>query len=171
MQLGMAAINHGNAKLANQEFTLAIKKDLKNPALHAANALAYQMRVRAGDRGLFELAETGYLIALEQQHDFTNAAVQLSHLYLDNKQFVKAQRAAAYAIKIEEKNIEALYLLASASYSLGDIQLALWAIEQARSFALRINAVHAWYLLSMRQQDYTTKPRLFYKISQTHLVS
>lgn len=135
MQLGMAAINHGNAKLANQEFTLAIKKDLKNPALHAANALAYQMRIRAGERDLFELAETGYLIALEQQHDFTNAAVQLSHLYLDNKQFVKAQRAAAYAIKIEEKNIEALYLLASASYSLGDIQLALWAIEQARSFA------------------------------------
>lgn len=135
IQVGMAAINHGNPKLANKEFTLAIKQDLKNPALHAANALAYQMRIRAGEQDLFELAETGYLIALEQQHDFPNVAVQLSHLYLENKRYVKAQRAAAYAIKLEDSNIEALYLLASASYSLGDIQLALWAIEQARSFA------------------------------------
>lgn len=131
----MNAINAGNPKLANQEFTLAIKHDLKNPALHAANGLAYQIRTRAGERDMFELAETGYLIALEQQHDFQNAAVQLSHLYLENKLYTKAQRAAAYAIKLDAKNIEALYLLASASYSLGDIELAVWAIDQARNYA------------------------------------
>jgi Tfp pilus assembly protein PilF len=135
MQLGINAINAGNPKLANQEFTLAIKQDLKNPALHTANALAYQIRTRAGERDMFELAETGYLIALEQQHDFQNAAVQLAHLYLENKHYAKAQRAAAYAIKLESKSVEALYLLASASYSLGDAELALWAIDQARSYA------------------------------------
>ncbi len=131
----MNAINAGNPKLANHEFTLAIKQDLKNPALHAANGLAYQIRTRAGERDMFELAETGYLIALEQQHDFQNAALQLSHLYLENKLYTKAQRAAAYAIKLDAKNIEALYLLASASYSLGDIELAVWAIDQARNYA------------------------------------
>lgn len=135
LRLGMNAINAGNPKLANHEFTLAIKHDLKNPALHAANGLAYQIRTRAGERDMFELAETGYLIALEQQHDFQNAAVQLSHLYLENKLYTKAQRAAAYAIKLDAKNIEALYLLASASYSLGDIELAVWAIDQARNYA------------------------------------
>lgn len=135
MQLGINAIKAGNAKLANHELTLAIKQDLKNPALHTANALAYQMRTRAGERDMFELAETGYLVALEQQHDLQNVAIQLSHLYLENKHYLKAQRAAAYAIKLERKNIEALYLLASASYSLGDVELALWAIDQARSFA------------------------------------
>lgn len=135
MQLGMNAINAGNPKLANHEFTLAIKQDLKNPALHTANALAYQIRTRAGEREMFELAETGYLVALEQQHDFQNAAVQLAHLYLENRQYDKAQRAAAYAIKLDAKNIEALYLLASASYSLGDVELALWSLEQARTYA------------------------------------
>ena len=135
MQLGMNAIKAGNPKLANYEFTLAIKQDLKNPALHTANALAYQIRTRAGERDMFELAETGYLVALEQQHDFQNAAVQLAHLYLENKHYAKAQRAAAYAIKLESKNIEALYLLASASYSLGDVEMALWSIDQARKYA------------------------------------
>lgn len=135
MQLGINAINAGNPKLANHELTLAIKQDLKNPGLHTANALAYQIRTRAGEKDLFELAETGYLVALEQQHDFQNAAVQLAHLYLENKQYAKAQRAAAYAIKLESKSIDALYLLASASYSLGDAELALWAIDQVRSYA------------------------------------
>lgn len=135
MQLGIHAINAGNAKLANHEFTLAIKQDLKNPALHTANALAYQIRTKAGEREMFELAETGYLVALEQQHDFYHAAIQLAHLYLENKQFAKAQRAAAYAIKLDSNNIEALYLLAGASYSLGDAEIALWAIDQAKHIA------------------------------------
>lgn len=135
MQLGINAINAGNPKLANHEFTLAIKQDLKNPALHTANALAYQIRTRSGERDMFELAETGYLVALEQQHDFQNAALQLAHLYLENKDYAKAQRAAAYAIKLDAKNIEALYLLASASYSLGDVEMALWSIDQARNYA------------------------------------
>lgn len=135
MKSGVDALVAGDAKLANHEFNLAIARDLKNPSLHAANALAYQIRTRAGERDLFDLAETGYLVALEQQHDFQNAALQLSHLYLENKRYLQAQRAAAYALKLEAENVEALYLLASASYSLGDVELAVWAIEKARVYA------------------------------------
>ena len=141
MKSGVDALVAGDAKLANHEFNLAIARDLKNPSLHAANALAYQIRTRAGERDLFDLAETGYLVALEQQHDFQNAALQLAHLYLENKRYAQAQRAAAYALKIEAKNVEALYLLASASYSLGDVELAVWAIEQARAYAPHDNRV------------------------------
>ena len=135
LKSGADALLAGDAKLANHEFNLAIARDLKNPALHAANALAYQIRTRAGERDLFDLAETGYLVALEQQHDFQQAAVQLAHLYLENKRYAHAQRAAAYALKLESKNVEALHLLASASYSLGDVELSLWALEQARTIA------------------------------------
>lgn len=135
LKSGADALLAGDAKLANHEFNLAIARDLKNPALHAANALAYQIRTRAGERDLFDLAETGYLVALEQQHDYQQAAVQLAHLYLENKRYAQAQRAAAYALKLESKNIEALHLLASASYSLGDVELSLWALEQARTIA------------------------------------
>jgi Tfp pilus assembly protein PilF len=132
LNAGIKAINEGDLKLANHELTLAIKQDLKNPYLHAANALAYQIRARRGEQGMFDLAETGYLVAIEQKHDFQNAAIQLSHLYFENKNYEKAQRAAAYAIKLEANNIEALQLLAGASYALGDVELALWAIEQAK---------------------------------------
>ena len=135
LKSGADALLAGDAKLANHEFNLAIARDLKNPALHAANALAYQIRTRAGERDLFDLAETGYLVALEQQHDYQQAAVQLAHLYLENKRYAQAQRAAAYALKLESKNVEALHLLASASYSLGDVELSLWALEQARRIA------------------------------------
>ena len=135
LKSGADALLAGDAKLANHEFNLAIARDLKNPALHAANALAYQIRTRAGERDLFDLAETGYLVALEQQHDYQQAAVQLAHHYLENKRYAQAQRAAAYALKLESKNVEALHLLASASYSLGDVELSLWALEQARTIA------------------------------------
>ena len=135
MQSGVDALLAGDAKRANRDFNLAIARDMKNPALHAANALAYQLRMRGGERDLFDLAETGYLVALEQRHDFHSAALQLSHLYLENKRYQQAQRAAVYALELDESNIEALQLLASASYSRGDIDLALWAMERARIIA------------------------------------
>lgn len=135
MRAGVDAINEGDAPRANQEFNLAIARDLKNPALHAANALAYQLRMRAGERDLFDLAETGYLIALEQRHDFQSAALQLAHLYFDSHRYPQAQRAAAYALKLDGGSTEALYLLAGASYYLGDAEMALWAIDRAQALA------------------------------------
>lgn len=135
MQSGVDAIVAGDAKRANHVFTLALAHDLKSPGLHAANALAYQLRTRAGERDMFILAETGYLIALEQRHDFQSAALQLTRLYLENKRYQQAQRAAAYVLGLDASNIEALYLLSSASYYLGDVDLALWAIEHARDLA------------------------------------
>jgi len=135
MRAGVDAVVAGDAQGANRAFNLAIARDLKNPALHAANALAYQLRMRQGERDLFDLAETGYLVALEQRHDFQDAARQLAHLYLENKRFRQAQRAAAYALELEPTDVEALHLLASASYSLGDVDLALWAVERGRDLA------------------------------------
>jgi Tfp pilus assembly protein PilF len=135
MQSGVDALLAGDARRANRDFNLAIARDMKNPALHAANALAYQLRMRGGERDLFDLAETGYLVALEQRHDFQTSALQLAHLYLENKRYQQAQRAAAYALELDRSSIEALHVLASASYSQGDINLALWAMERARHSA------------------------------------
>ncbi len=132
---GVDAINAGDPLRANHEFNLAIARDLKNPALHAANGLAYHLRTRAGETDMFDLAETGYLVALEQRHDYQSVALQLAHLYLENKRYLQAQRAASYALKLDGSSVEALYLLASASYTLGDVELALWSIEKARALA------------------------------------
>lgn len=132
---GVAALTQGDATKANQAFNTAISLDMHNAALHTANALAYQMRTRHGERDLFELAETGYLIALEQQHDSQNAVLQLAHLYLENKQYKQAQLAAAYALKLDAADQESLQLLASASYYLGETELALWAVQKLRNIA------------------------------------
>jgi tetratricopeptide (TPR) repeat protein len=133
MRVGVDAIAVGDAKAANNAFNAALSSDMNNPGLHVANALAYQVRARAGEPALFNLAETGYLVALEQQHDFQSAALQLTHLYFEHKRYTKAQQTAAYALKLDSTSIEALYLLASSSYHIGDAELALWAIEQAYS--------------------------------------
>lgn len=132
---GIAALTQGDAKTANQEFNTAISLDMQNASLHTANALAYQIRNRNGERDLFDLAETGFLIALEQQQDSQNAVLQLAHLYLENKQYRQAQLAAAYALKLDATDPESLQLLASASYYLGEPELALWAVQKLQQVA------------------------------------
>lgn len=134
-QRGLDAISRGDYRAANQGFSAALNRDSRNPALHAMNALAYHLRVRNGERDLLELAETGYLVSLEQRRDFLPSALQLAHLYFEHGRYQQAKRAAIYALDIESDNINALQLLAASAYHDGDMELALWAVEAARQLA------------------------------------
>jgi len=129
----LEALSRGQFSSANQHFSLALGRDSRNAALHAMNALTYHLRVRQGERDLLELAETGYLVSLEQRRDFLPSALQLTRLYLENGRFEEAKRAAIYALDLEPDSDEALQLLAAAAYYDGDVELSLWAIEEARS--------------------------------------
>lgn len=132
---GFAALARGDYAEANRDLTTALSHDPHNPSLNAANALAYHLRVRSGERTLFDLAETGYLVALDKRQDYQSAAIQLAHLYYENGRHKQAQRAAAYALRLDSSSLEALYLMAAASYYSGDVELALWAVDQARTLA------------------------------------
>lgn len=132
---GTNAYKRASARDANRAFNTAVASDMQNSALHTANALVYQIRTRQGESDLFSLAETGFLIALEQRHDAQDAALQLAHLYLEQNQFKKSQLAAVYALRLEHDHVESLQLLAAASYYLGDIEIALWAIQKLRTAA------------------------------------
>lgn len=134
-QSGTYTSKQAYARDANLAINRAIATDMQNSALHTANALAYQIRTRQGESDLFPLAETGFLIALEQRDDAQDAALQLAHLYLEQNQFKKSQLAAVYALRLEHDHVESLQLLAAASYYLGDIEIALWAIQQLRTVA------------------------------------
>jgi len=131
-QGGLDSIARGDAAEANRAFSLALQNDPRNAALNYMNALAYHLRVRAGDRGYAELAETGYIAALDQRRDFVDAGIQLARLYLEIGRHAAAQRVAAYVLDIEGDSVETLQLLAAASYGAGDFELALWAAERAR---------------------------------------
>lgn len=132
-QQGLDALARGDLPLANRAFSLALQSDPRSVALNHMNAVTYHLRVRAGDRGFAELAETGYLAALDQQRDFVAAGLQLGHLYYETGRFQAAQRVAAYVLDIETDNAEAARLLATSSYHAGDFELALWAVGHAKA--------------------------------------
>lgn len=132
---GFALLAKGDYPEANRAFALALAQDPHNPSLNAANALAFHLRTRAGERALFDLAETGYLVALDKRQDYLTAAIQLAHLYYENGRHKQAQRAAAYALRLDSASLDALYLVAAASYYTGDVELALWAIDKVRTQA------------------------------------
>lgn len=132
-QLGLDALARGDFAGSNRALSLALQSDPRNVALNHLNAVVYHLRVRTGDRGFAELAETGYLAALDQQRDFFAAGVQLGHLYLETGRHAAAQRIAAYVLDIEPDNAEAARILAAASYHVGDFELAVWALEHARA--------------------------------------
>lgn len=129
------ALGEHDYKAANLALNGALSRDPRNPVLNFINGLVYHLRTRAGETDLFDLAETGYLIALESQHDLTAAAVQLGYLYQENRRYEKAQRAALYALDLEPENAEATGILAASSYHAADMGMALWAVEQRRKLA------------------------------------
>lgn len=129
------AIGEHDYKTANVALNGALSRDPRNAVLNFINGLAYHLRTRGGEKDLFDLAETGYLIALETHSDLTVAAVQLGHLYLENRRYDKAQRAALYALDLEPENAEAAGILAAASYHMADMEMALWAVEKRRKLA------------------------------------
>lgn len=132
VQRALDALSDGNYAAANRGFASALNRDSRNASLHAMNALTYHLRVRGGERDLFELAETGYLVSLEQRRDYFPTALQLARLYYENGHYGQAKRAAVYALDIEPDNLEALQMMAASAYYDGDIQLSLWAVEEAR---------------------------------------
>lgn len=134
-QAGLAALRRGAFEEANHQFALALARDPRNPGLNGLNALAYHQRFRAGERELFGLAETGYRAALDQREDSLPLARQLARLYFDDGRWTQAEQAAAFALDVEPHDPAALRLLAASAYYAGDVQLALWAVEDARRHA------------------------------------
>ncbi|HSV29166.1 MAG TPA: hypothetical protein VLL76_06395 [Candidatus Omnitrophota bacterium] len=132
---GFAALSQGDYAGANRVFGQALARDPRNAALHALNAVTYHIRYRAGERDLFELAETGYRAALENQADFALAARQLARLYFEHGDFKRAKATALYAATLEPEDTEAQALAAASAYHSGDLPLALWALGKGREQA------------------------------------
>ncbi|RAK54248.1 hypothetical protein DJ017_06780 [Phenylobacterium soli] len=135
-RLGLEALKRGDLAEANRQFAMALARDPRNPGLNSLNALAYQRRFEAGERDLFGLAETGYRAALDARQDSLPLALQLARLYFDDGRWAEAEQAAAYALDVEPHAPDALRLLAASAYYAGDVQLALWAVEDARKRGL-----------------------------------
>lgn len=131
LQSGLDALTSGEWSEATRQIGLAISLDPRNPGLHFLNGLIYQLRASQGETHLVDLAENGFVLALQHQPDYVAAALQLARLYFTERRWPEAQRAAALVMQVEPDNADATRLLAASSYYIGDTAIGLWAMRRA----------------------------------------
>lgn len=130
---GIKALDDRDYVKASDYFNLAVKTDISSSQLHFLNAYAYHQRARQGESGLFPLAEQGYQQAV--QFDPTNLAARYYQglMYLDQRDYPRAQASFAEAALFTTNDPELLYNLAVASYYAKDPKTAANALEKLRA--------------------------------------
>lgn len=129
---GMEALAAGDGERASRHFNRALQAEPDSSPLHMLNGLAYHLAFARGVRARMEMAETGYLLALQFDPTNDRAAYFLGLLYLESRRFQAAQAQLLRAVRMSgSEESERLYALAVASYFAQDVEIALWAIERA----------------------------------------
>jgi tetratricopeptide (TPR) repeat protein len=132
---GRSAAFAGNWAVAQSEFALALRDDLRNPQLQFLNGLAFDRLSHRGDRAKLDLARVGYENAVKFDPGSYWAYLQLGYLELDAGNYQSAQEAFAQAVKDQPARWEAVYGLGVASYYSGDAAVARLAAEKATALA------------------------------------
>ena len=130
---GIKALDERDYTKASDSFNQAVKTDITSSQLHFLNAFAYHQRARQGESGLFPLAEQGYEQAV--QFDPTNwvARYYRGLMYLDQRDYPRAQASLAEAALYTTNDPDLLYSLAVASYYAKDPKTAATALERLRA--------------------------------------
>lgn len=147
---GMQALRSGDYSSASRIFNELLTTNPTNSGLHTLNALVYQLRAKQGDFPAYDLAEAGYLQAKKFNPSNAYASLQLGRVKAEKKDYVGAQEEFAEVLLYDPQNEDALYELASVSYSIGDIKTARMSIDnllkcnQTKSEYVRAGAlIHA----------------------------
>lgn len=85
MQLGVAHLEKDNLPLALKELLVAEELDAENPLIHSNLGLVYFLRKK------FDLSVKHYIKAIELQPNFTEAKNNLARVYIEIKQYIKAE--------------------------------------------------------------------------------
>ena len=128
---GSESLRGGRFSEANGLFNRALRLEPENAQLHFLNALAYHLGWRVGEQRDPELAETGYLVALQLDPTLGAATGQLGVLYTELKRHDAASGALAKAIALRPQDAEVHYALAHSAYYERDVGLAAWAARRA----------------------------------------
>src|SRR5471032_1672634 len=113
---GIKALDDRDYDMASNIFNLAVKTDITNSQLHLLNAYAYHQRARNGESALFPLAEQGYGQAVQFDQSNWVAKYYRGLLYLDQREYARAQASLADAALSSPNDPDLLYDLAVASY-------------------------------------------------------
>ncbi len=128
---GLKYLRNGDSEKAVRLFNAAIKFDSKNPTYHLLAGIAYHLEFRKTSAPeMRDNAEIGYKLSAQFDPSDARAPVQLGRLFLDAKRFRDARDAFATALEANPANSDALHGMATSSYLLGDIKVALWAVSE-----------------------------------------
>jgi tetratricopeptide (TPR) repeat protein len=125
----------GNLDEAGENINRLLVRQPENAQLHFLNGLDNHLQFANGDPSKRDLAETGYLLALEFAPFDGKAARQLGYLYLELSRWRQSQARFSQALKIDPTDVSSLMGLAISSYSTHDYGLALWASSEAVKYA------------------------------------
>lgn len=110
----------------------ALKSSVHNFALHVVNGFLYEEMARISvDDKQRELAGIAYRSALSLEPSHWLPAYLMGNFELKHKNYQAAQEHLANALLLNQDNPDIAYALASASYYLSDIPVALFNIEKA----------------------------------------
>ncbi len=129
---GIKALDARDYDKASDIFNLAVKTDITNSQLHLLNAYTYHQRARNGESALYQLADQGYEQAVQFDQSNWVAKYYRGLMYLDQREFVRAQVHLADAALSTSNDPELLYDLAVASYYAKDPKTAATALERLR---------------------------------------
>jgi hypothetical protein len=149
---GLKYLRDGDSEKALRLFNAAIKFDGENGAYHLLAGIAYHLEYRKSSTPeMRDNAEIGYKLAAKFNPGDARATVQLGRLFLDSKRYRDARDVFATMLEANPANSDALYGMATASYLLGDIKVALWAVRE-----LELQNYDPAVIARMRAVFYTT---------------
>ncbi len=149
---GLKYLRDGDSEKALRLFNAAIKFDGENGAYHLLAGIAYHLEYRkTSTPEMRDSAEIGYKLAAKFNPGDARATVQLGRLFLDSKRYRDARDAFATMLEANPASSDALYGMATASYLLGDIKVALWAVRE-----LELQNYDPAVIARMRAVFYTT---------------
>ncbi len=130
VKAGIEKMKSNELDEASRLINLALKLDITNTDLQFLNGFAYHLMSKAGDASKLNLAEQGYQQALRFDPGNLSAEYQLAHLYMDQRNFVKAQSHFAAVAQHYSDDPAVLYSLAASSYYARDPRTAEAALKQ-----------------------------------------
>lgn len=128
---GIQSLRGGDFSAAIRDFNRALTASPEAASLHLLAGVAYHLNASRGNPAAIELAEVGYTVAARLEPYNSLAHLQLGRLYLEKKDYVRAQAAFAHVVDLDGDDAEASLGLAVSSYYTGDIESALAAIGLA----------------------------------------
>lgn len=132
---GLSAMLEGDYVAANEGFQRALKFEPRNSFLHTLNGLSHQLRGDNGDPEQYDMALVGYELAAQMDPGAANIPYFMGVLKFRQQRFLESREQFARAVLLDPDNVEYLTGLASASYYVGELDVAYAVASKAKELA------------------------------------